>query len=147
MDALAARCGPLPPPIENSPVPSPMGSKLQVNKMEEEVAVATAADNLKPEDDAKSSSSNRSSPVPFVSSDLPGSELLSRQVPLSRVQSLVSLATPRSTSQSTTVSPPYIEFNMSSDGYGCIIAPPIAVAPVFASSPTPLVIAANASNG
>lgn len=56
-------------------------------------------------------------------------------VPLTRIKTLVSMTTPRDfRAQSSFILPPFVEFDMSAEGFGCLYLP--SIAPQSASAPS-----------
>ena len=47
-------------------------------------------------------------------------------LPLTRIKTLVSMTTPRDTVQNNSILPPFIEFDMAPEGFGCLYLPSLA---------------------
>ena len=59
-------------------------------------------------------------------------------VPLTRVKTLVSMTTPRDLHvQNNTILPPFVEFDMSQEGFGCLFLPSLCPASPHAASGEP----------
>ena len=64
-------------------------------------------------------------------------QLLGKPIPVSRVQSLVAMAY----RPYAPPSPPHIHFDMSHDGHGCLLVPPISIPPLYSATRNPLTLA------
>ena len=49
-----------------------------------------------------------------------------RFLPLTRIKTLVSMTTPRDAVQNNSILPPFIEFDMAPEGFGCLFMPSLA---------------------
>ena len=64
----------------------------------------------------------------------PKNHHIDRSLALSRIKSLISMSTPKDTSSHFLLDPPFIEFDMSQEGFSCIFIP--SVSPVSTATPS-----------